>query len=270
MSETVVKIVVESGSKIGLKLWSSNTGAYLQEAARLYQDNVFDFIELYVVPKTLDSIEKWAELQKNFGIPFNLHAPHFAHDINLAKKEYEAVNFKVYDEVKQFSQSLNPELIVVHSGMDGDINETIRQLKIIKLDKMVIENKPYKAPINVKALCRGATVEEIKKVMDNIGCGFCLDVSHAISAANSFGVDPYGFFEEFNSLKPSYYHICDGNINSDIDCHLNFGRGDYDFKKIFSLINKDKMVAIETRKSSKENLNDFVEDANFVKSCYEV
>ena len=48
--------------KKGLKLWSINTDAYYNEAKRLYAEGVFDYIELYVVPNSLDTLAKWKEL----------------------------------------------------------------------------------------------------------------------------------------------------------------------------------------------------------------
>ena len=42
--------------KIGLKLWSINTDYYYDEAKRLYDEGVFDYIELYVVPDTITAI----------------------------------------------------------------------------------------------------------------------------------------------------------------------------------------------------------------------
>ena len=58
--------------RLGLKLWSVNTDYYYEEAKRLYSEGVFDYIELYVVPNTLDTLPRWKELE----IPFIIHAPH--------------------------------------------------------------------------------------------------------------------------------------------------------------------------------------------------
>ena len=81
--------------KIGLKLWNINTDYYYDEARKLYNNNVFDYIELYIVPGYLDLIDKWKEIR----IPFDIHAPHFAHNMNLSKKEFEKENFDKYLEV---------------------------------------------------------------------------------------------------------------------------------------------------------------------------
>lgn len=250
--------------KLGLKLWSNNTDSYLIEAEKLYKDGIYNYIELYVVPDTVERINKW----KKLDIPFTLHAPHFAHGVNLAKKEHEDVNFKIFDEVKQFSKELNAEYIVVHSGIDGRIEETVRQLKEIKLENMLIENKPYRAlPNKMKGeFCRGATFEEIKFVIDEIKCGFCLDIGHSFCSANTINLNPYQYLTKFNMLKPTCYHISDNDINTEFDSHMHFGQGNYNFKKIFGIINTEKNIAIETNKNSKENLDDFVEDVKWLKN----
>lgn len=251
--------------KLGLKLWSTNTDYYFEEAKKLFQDGWFDYIELYVVPNTIDTIKKWKTLQNEFNIPFTLHAPHFVNGINLAKPSNEKINIEAFNEVKLYRKELNAEYIVVHSGIEGNIEETIRQLKIINLPKMLIENKPYIAPLGANNECRGATIEEIKLVLQEIGCGFCLDVGHAFCTANFLNVEPYEFLAKFNAIKPTCYHLSDNYADSKIDRHLNFGQGNYDFKKILDIIDTNKKIAIETNKNSKTDLEDFGLDVEFLK-----
>lgn len=259
--------------KLGLKLWSINTDYYLDEAKRLYQEGWFDYIELYVVPKTSaktsEHISKW----KKSEIPFTLHAPHFVHKVNLASKEKESYNREIFEEVEFFRKELNAQYVVMHGGMYGSIEETIRQLKglcaIIPDFKnaYLIENKPLIAPLDKALECRGAKFEEIQKVINEIGCGFCLDVGHAICTANSLKLEPYSYVKRFNdAFNPICYHLSDNFINSEIDGHMHLGKGNYDFKKIFEIIYKDRNIAIETNKASKIALDDFVEDVKWLKN----
>ena len=252
--------------KLGLKLWSTNIDYYFDEAKRLYQEGVYDYIELYVVPETTHSIQKW----KSIGVPFTLHAPHFAHGINLAVREKEDYNLKVFEEVKLFNEELKAKYVVVHGGIEGSIEETIRQLMLIPFKNFLIENKPYRAPLGEKKLCRGASIDEIVKVIQSVGCGFCLDVGHAICSANSFGVEPYTFLSEFNKLKPICYHLSDNFIDNAVDNHLHFGNGNYDFKIIFDIIDINKNLVIETNKVSKIDLDDFKKDVDFIKNIQEM
>ena len=245
--------------KLGLKLWSTNTDYYYDEAIRLYNDGVFDYIELYVVPDTLNTLEKWNKLE----IPIILHAPHFAHGLNLAIENKFEFNKKIYEQVDIFRLELNAEYTIVHSGIEGSIEEVIRQLNIIKPKNFIIENKPYRAPLGEKKLCRGYSVEEISKVINETGCGFCLDIGHAICTANSIGEEPYTYLKKFNNLNPVICHISGNDINSTVDKHLHLSQGNYNFKEIFNIISDNNYISIETNKDSKTNLNDFEEDIKF-------
>lgn len=245
---------------LGLKLWSTNTDQYLKEAKKLYQEGIYSYIELYVYPDTTDSIKQWVELKNTTTIPFTLHAPHFTHGVNLAKAEYEDFNIKIYNQVKEFSKELDAKYVVVHAGTEGSIEEAIRQLNLIKLEKMLIENKPYKAPLAKGLLCRGAEIGEIQQVLQNVDCGFCLDVGHAICTANTLKKKPYEYLKEFNELKPKCYHLSDNLINNEIDSHMHIGDGNYDFKKIFDIIDTSKNIAVETNKNSNDSLDDFKGD----------
>lgn len=249
--------------KIGLKLWSINTDYYYDEAKRLYDEGVFDYIELYVVPDSLDRIAKW----KNIGIPISLHAPHFAHNVNLADAEKLDYNKAIYEEVEIYRQSLNAMFTVVHGGMNGSITETIRQLNIIKPKNFLIENKPYKVPLpdgNFR-YCRGFSIEEIARIITETNCGFCLDIGHAICSANSQKIPPYEYLKNFYDLKPLSCHLSDNFIDSELDGHLNIGKGTYDMNRILKIIYNVKYLALETKKNSKFDLNDFKEDVKYIK-----
>lgn len=247
---------MQKNYKSGLKLWSINTDYYLEEAKRLYQQGYFEYIELYIVPDTTATLKKW----KMLDIPFILHAPHYVHGINLADKDKFEYNKKIYAQVETFRKELNAEYTVIHAGTNGTIEETIRQLLIINPKNFLIENKPAHPPHFESRICRGHSIEEIAQIIAAAHCGFCLDIGHALCTANYYGYDPYEFLEKFNSLHPVLYHISDGDIHSPHDQHLHIGTGNYDFSKIFSLINDTLSISIETVKDSQTTLNDFITD----------
>ena len=247
--------------KLGLKLWSINTDYYYDEAKRLYDKGIYDYVELYVVPDTLDKIQKW----KKLTVPFMLHAPHFMHGLNLAVPEKFDFNKKIYEQVEIYRKELNSKYTIVHSGIEGNIDEVVRQLSIIKPVNFIIENKPYRAPLGEKKLCRGYSIEEISKVIKGTNCGFCLDIGHAICTANSLGQEPYEYLKKFNELNPVMYHISGNDIDSAVDKHLHLDQGNYDFKKIFDIINSDGYISVETNKDSKTNLNDFEQDIKYIR-----
>lgn len=252
--------------KIGLKLWSLNEN-YINSAITLYENGVYDYIELYAVPNSLDKISIWTDMKSKFNIPFAIHAPHFSSGLDFSNRDKFSSNLKLVELTRAYSLELDAIYTVFHPGIGGNVDESIRQINSIKDFKFIIENKPYVVPMNnaPDAFCIGSTFEMIKKIIDQTGHGFCLDIGHALASANYQKLDVYEYIAKLNSLKPSVYHLSDNDSVSIYDAHLHFGDGNIDFKKIHSIIDKDKFLAIETIKDSKENLDDFIKDSKFIK-----
>ncbi|MBE6454729.1 MAG: AP endonuclease [Alphaproteobacteria bacterium] len=246
--------------RLGLKLWSINTDNYYKEAKKLYNNGIYDYIELYIVPNTINTLDKWTKLE----IPYIIHAPHSAHGFNLALKEKQKSNFEIYKQVKQFADELNAEYIIFHGGIEGNINETANQLASFNEARALIENKPLMGlPGNLGSLpCRGYNIEEIKTVIDKAKCGFCFDFGHCICSANAQNKEPYAYCEDFiKELAPNMYHLTDlKDITSIYDSHLHLGNGELDLNKIIAMIQDNKNITLETVKTSKENIDDFIED----------
>ena len=247
--------------KIGLKLWNINVDFYPKEAQKLFYDEIFDYIELYIVPNNLDKIKVW----KKLNIPIDIHAPHYAHKLNLSKKESYDLNYKKYLEAKRYADELDSQIIVFHGGAGGSYKETAEQLSKFCDNRIIIENKPYDTLDFVNEnYYVGASFEEITYIMENAKCGFCLDVGHAICAANSFGINPYEYIERFCTLNPLRIHLSDININTKKDMHLNYGCGNINFKTLFNIL-PNCPITIETNKKTKFGLEDFRQDAIFLK-----
>lgn len=251
--------------KLGLKLWSTNTEGYLREAQRLYALGVYDYIELYIVPNTLDTLDKWSKLK----IPFVIHCPHFAHGFNLAKKEKKKSNQKIYKEVKEFADKLSAKYIIFHGGIDGNIEETAQQLSNLKEPRALIENKPYRALPNKMngTFCRGYNLEEIGYVKEISKCGFCLDIGHAICSANSQKNEPYAYVKSFLELNPDMFHLTDNtDITSEFDSHPHLGTGELDLSKIKKILPVNAIITLETIKDENDKLNDFINDIKIIRN----
>ena len=105
------------------------------------------------------------------------------------------------------------------------------------------------------------SIKEIKFIIDRHPCKFCLDVGHAFCSAVYFGVEQFEYLEQFQALKPDCYHLSDGDFDSHIDIHYHIGKGDYDWKRIFSIIDTNKNMTLETvKKSGIESLEFFAQD----------
>ena len=152
--------------------------------------------------------------------------------------------------------------------MDGNVEEIVRQISIIKPYKMRIENKPFVAPRKPDSMvCRGATVEEIKYILDNYDCGFNLDIGHAFCSAVSQKINQIDLLKDFLALNPESYHLSDGEFYDRIDIHYHIGAGDYDWNTIFPLLDKSKNWTLETiTKKDKDGLELVKKEIELLKS----
>ena len=258
--------------RIGLKLWSVNTGAYLREAERLFGEGVFSYIELFVVPETMGTLDAWGRLHVEKGVPFVIHNAHAATGFNLADSAAEARNREIYRETRCFADALDARHVIFHGGIDGSIKDTARQLKMLKEPRALLENKPVvPLPNKVGAqFCRGATVEEIGHVLHETGCGFCLDVGHAVCAATSQGLEPYAYVGELaRRFSPAMFHLSDVlDMSSPYDAHPHLGTGTLDIPRLKrTIFPPDAAISIETVKDSLANLDDFIQDARYIENA---
>lgn len=251
--------------RIGLKLWSINTDYYLEEARRLYQEGLLDYIELYVVPNTLQTISAWKTLE----IPYVIHNAHFVHEFNLSSKENRQSNRLIYQQSKQFADILDAKYIIFHGGEDGDCKETAEQILSFEEPRALLENLPlYPLPNSNAKRCLGATFEEISYVLQVCGCGFCLDFGHALCSANAQHLNPYEFILQLMKFNPQMFHLSDVKNQADIyDSHVHLGYGEFDIIRLKrDVLPNDAIISIETEKNSKTDLKDFEQDVLYLKS----
>ena len=244
----------------GLKLWSINK-IYIEEAEKLYEEKLYDYIELYTVP---NSYEEFGVMWSKLNIPYIIHAPHFLGGLNLSRKESKEKNMKMAEEVIKFGDKLKSETIIFHPGVDGDIRETASQLKEIGDRRILIENKPFFA-LKKGNICNGNSPEEIKFIMEKGKVSFCLDIGHAVCAANAYKKDSINFIKEFLKLKPKMFHLTDGDFKGLYDSHEHFRKGTFPIKKILDILPDSSSITVEVTKDSPYDLNDFSEDIKFLK-----
>ena len=127
------------------------------------------------------------------------------------------------------------------------------------------ENTPFvPLPNHVNAkLCQGATAEEIAYVLDETGCKFCLDVGHAVCAANAQGIEPYAYVAGLaRRFAPVMFHLSDvADMRSPYDAHPHLGTGQLDIPRLCrEVFPRDARISIETVKDNSDDLRDFRED----------
>ncbi len=251
--------------QIGLKLWSVNTGPCVHEARRLYETGLFDYLELYAVPGTLDTLPEWQTLE----LPFVIHAAHFKHGFNLAREACAESNRRIYDEMRCFADALNARYIIFHGGTFGDIAETAYQLAALHEPRALIENKPCITRNEGLILeCRGSSVEEIQQVVQGAGCGFCFDIPHALCAANYRKQEPMPLLREFNALTPAMYHLADMQDPAQlVDDHTQLGQGNLDMRLFIpTILQPGAMVTVETTRRKMNSLEEFEQEMLWLQS----
>ena len=191
--------------------------------------------------------------------------------LNPSLPKCEVRNFELIEQVDEYRKELNPKYIIFHPGVDGAATETIRQFceirsKFPELHKiMLVENKPRKGLKRER--CIGFAPAEIERITHACGINMCLDFGHALAASNSLGIPWEIIMGEFEWQEPAVYHLSDGDINAEIDAHLNLGKGTYPIAKLAELLPSSAMVTLETAKDESRKLNDFVQDTEYWKGC---
>lgn len=241
----------------GLKVWSSNKEDLFIEAIQLFNQKKFDFLELYLVPGSfeLERSEILAELKKQ-RIPVTIHCPHDGHDFDILKLDYQKEGlFK--NLVLKTADFFGSKYIVVHPGV-GDSNETFRaNIKKINDKRIIIENMAKVGP--KPGIGFGYSLEQLKFIR-GLGFNFCLDFSHAIKSAASQKIDYKEFIKEMiSALSPSYFHICNGKKDYELDEHKDLFDGEFDIKWIKETLvklNRDIWLVFETPKVGNNLEND--------------
>ena len=248
----------------GLKLWSVNARNYLRSAAALYEQNVFDYIELYIVPGTAPALALWRTLD----VPYIIHCPHFAHGFNLAQPQCFPRNCKLFDEVRLFADALRAPFIIIHGGMGGHAQETARQLRALREPRALLENKPHHVLREDGSLlfCRGSLPGEIELICGEAGCGFCLDFEHALCSANTHRIPLRQMIENFMRLRPEMFHLAGIEDRlQETDAHRHIRVDDGLVRQFLSYVRQGQRVSVETIKNSLSNLDDFQQDISLLR-----
>ena len=256
--------------KFGFKIFSTNleTAPHLIKECSDFATAQSDvFIELMVVASSTENDFK--KIKSQIGnIEVRIHAPHNTMGFDAGNKELEQSNKKILALSQKAADVFNAKTIVVHAGCghgEKYISETARQFKLFNDSRIVVENLPLFATNGEKL--HGNTTEEIKYIMNESGCGFCFDFSHAICAALSLNRDVEMQLKEFFALKPSVYHMCDGDINVPEDSHMHFGTGNYPLKHFLTdFTDKNAYITMETGKGIIQHADIWIKDYNYLKS----
>ncbi len=136
-------------------------------------------------------------------------APNFAAADAMARNtDTPFVNLHLVTWQRDFPEhpadSTDPKLIdAVTQRMLADVREA---MEIVGRERLIVENIPY---FGAGGEFHRACVEPevIRQVVDETGCGFLLDISHARIAAHYLGVDPHEYVAQLPVDRLRELHV---------------------------------------------------------------
>jgi sugar phosphate isomerase/epimerase len=212
-----------------------------------------------------EKIKKHKKIIENFSGRISIHGPFIG--IRYTYNDYllkEAVK-KRMQMTYEMAKELKPEVLVFHSGIDGEIKkwnledfwlekttnfwkEEIKKYEIERI-KIVIENTVEESPDILIKLCNAVNSDSF---------ALCMDTGHM----NVFSKLSPSDWVKKSGKRLQYVHLHDNNGEN--DQHLPVGKGNIDFDSFFNSIKNrdDIIIALEldnsTPKEKIENLTEVI------------
>lgn len=231
--------------KIGAKIGLEKT----ELAKRLAKE--YDFIEIYFSHNPNLNIAEWPK-----NIRYTMHTPHNGQGVNIAlprknaKLDYTLKSIELAEKFKCKYAVIHPGLMVPKASVSNMIKnlkeatEFATQRKI----KLLLETVPDVPNDNRTAKHTISMPNEYKGIIDKIGCGFCMDFSHATAAAAHHKQDYKSLILEFlEKIPTNYFHLYNTKTETPWDEHYHFTdkQGNMDMEFCISLIKKNDLVVFE-------------------------
>jgi len=131
---------------------------------------------------------------KELGIKLSIHAPYWINLNSLEKEKIEKSKQRILECCK-IGTLLKAYRIVFHPGYYGKMekDKTYENIKkeIIEIQKEIKKNEytPKLAPETMGKVNVFGSIEEIKKLVDETGCEFCLDFAHILARYKEDKID---------------------------------------------------------------------------------
>lgn len=245
--------------KFGLKLWSTNIDL-INKARHLIDEEVFDYIELFVIPGT--EITPFL-----VDIPYIIHIPHDKFGVNIGDPIAKEYSLQIINESIIWANQLNAKYLILHAGY-GSMQHAANLLDEVSDRRLLIENMP-KMGIGGEAMI-GYSPAQVQELIDDRRMGFCLDFGHAVKAAISLGRNYKDVINDFLKLDPKLFHISDGDLETEKDSHLDIGFGSFNFEYFKNCVenSRSKYITLETPRNNQSSLDEDLRNINILKSMW--
>lgn len=214
-------------------------GEYLQ----LIKQKQFD-LEIYFPAAALDTLKisdvKQLKEDLDYNPSISFHAPFMDLSPGAIDSKVRAATIERFSHIFEIAEILSPKAIVFHSGYDKwkyDHNTDIWLEKSLETWKPLIKRA---ASLGVKIAIENIFEDEpsnLKMLMKEIhseNFGLCFDTGHF----NLFSKAPLEHW--LKSLAPYIYEFHVHDNDKSMDQHLPVGDGTFDFRTLFSCLDKKK------------------------------
>lgn len=227
---------------LGAKVYSTDVDK-LDLVNNLWCNELIDYLEIKIKPNTLENLVSFS----NLGIDKIFHAATADDGFNLSNAPLMKNMLYLDEFVFPWVDECDTYDIIVHAGIGGTIKQACEQIRHMRDPgrsyNPIIENSPPRD--NNRLECVGVLPKEMP-LLFKPSSAFCLDVGHAIAAANYHGKFHDEYLRSFLEFDPEYIHLHDGYYVEARDRHLNIGQGDYPIDEIVKMLPEDAWITVET------------------------
>lgn len=241
---------------------------------------IVDFIEIYFGRNRIP-----LEDVRRLDTRWIVHGPHISQGVNFSNLTEDGA--RIFKESIELARDVGAKYVITHSGFakkNEDKEKSVETMieKTLEMKDFARENSvelliENLMPEDFSPMAKGwdtvphyysvCTPEETKSMMKKTGLDFVFDFSHAFMASKYHKLDYKKFMEDFVSLGPIMFHICDSKVSEKVELHLPLGQGDYDIDFFASLIGgKDVTLEISSSIGGLPTLEDFTSSISHLRS----
>jgi len=255
--------------KIGLKIkYTRNASSIFPYLSKLR--GKIDYLELGTRPE--EDFHQF-EILKNQEFSFTVHAPMQENNVNIAEPKKDVFSHHGIDIARQTADLFDAPVIVIHPGDVETENSSIKHMVALLNEyrdpRFYIENLPDKAS-SLPFTRIAYDIKSLKRIKNEAETGFCLDFGHAFIQASREKREYYNYIEEMiKELRPTYFHLHNGDGLEDKHWPISCRQGFIDYKKITHLWPENAMLTLEIavfNENNAFNIESVLEDVDYLRN----
>ena len=196
--------------------------------------------------KNKEDAIKIGKTAKKLDISLSIHAPYWINLNSSEKKKVEKSKQRIL-KCCEIGTYLNAKKVVFHPGYYGKDNKekTYESIKkqILDMQRIIKEKKytPKLAPETTGKINVFGSIDEIKKLVKETGCSFCIDFAHILAREKDYNFTKV--LNEFRGYREIHIHF--SGINYTEKGEKNHKKTPLnELKKLISNLPKNKNITI--------------------------